>query len=191
MLSINWQQFPDLTAGPLLLRQFTYADAPLLWQLRSDPWVMEYMDRAPLDSLAAATALIDNYNGAFTNGTGINWAVAPQEAPTSLAGNIAIWRIDPHNYRGELGYFFFPAHWGKGWGSLCLQAVLHYAFTTLGLHSLEANVNPANAASARLLEKAGFRQEAYFRENYYYNGRFLDSQIFCMLADDFEGATGP
>lgn len=43
-------------------------------------------------------------------------------------------------------------------------------------------MNPDNKASVRALEKAGFVQEAYFRENYFFKGRFLDTLIFSKLA---------
>jgi ribosomal-protein-alanine N-acetyltransferase len=33
----------------------------------------------------------------------------------------------------------------------------------------------------------GFVKEAYFRENYYYNGKFLDSEIYSLLEKDFLG----
>ena len=64
----------------------------------------------------------------------------------------------------------------------------YYTFMVLTdskLHSIEANVNPENIASKTLLEHHGFIQEAYFRENYFYNGQFLDSLIFCLLKEDF------
>jgi ribosomal-protein-alanine N-acetyltransferase len=59
---------------------------------------------------------------------------------------------------------------------------LKYGFNTVGLHSIEANIAPENIASARLLEKAGFVREAYFRENLFFNGRFLDTVIYSILA---------
>ena len=45
-----------------------------------------------------------------------------------------------------------------------------------------AYVNPANDASKLLLISLGFKQEAYFRENYYFNGKFLDTAIFCIIS---------
>jgi ribosomal-protein-alanine N-acetyltransferase len=50
------------------------------------------------------------------------------------------------------------------------------------LHSVEANVNPGNIASASLLKKHGFVKEAYFKENYFFNGNFHDSEIYSLLA---------
>ena len=63
-----------------------------------------------------------------------------------------------------------------------MAAVLPVGFDQVGLHSIEANVSPENIASRRLLEKFGFKQEAYFKENYYFNGEFLDSVIYSLLA---------
>ena len=63
-----------------------------------------------------------------------------------------------------------------------LQEVMEYGFKVLNLHSVEANINPANQASLRLMERNQFVREAYFRENFYYNGRFLDSIICSRLA---------
>jgi ribosomal-protein-alanine N-acetyltransferase len=65
--------------------------------------------------------------------------------------------------------------------SEALQAVINYGFTSIKLHSITANVNPNNQPSIRLLEKNGFVREGYYKENYYYNGKFLDSAIYSLL----------
>jgi ribosomal-protein-alanine N-acetyltransferase len=62
-----------------------------------------------------------------------------------------------------------------------MTVVLEYGFNTIKLHSVEANVNPNNTRSIQLLEKNGFVREAYHRENYYYNGHFLDSAIYSLI----------
>jgi [ribosomal protein S5]-alanine N-acetyltransferase len=57
----------------------------------------------------------------------------------------------------------------------------------MGLHSVEAVIDPANAGSRRVLEKLGFVQEGYFRESYYesHMGRFTDSAVFSLLRSDW------
>ena len=49
------------------------------------------------------------------------------------------------------------------------------------LHSSEARMNADNIASGKLLEKAGFIREAYFKEDYCYNGRFIDTAVYSLL----------
>ncbi|MDO8550886.1 MAG: GNAT family protein [Ignavibacteria bacterium] len=49
------------------------------------------------------------------------------------------------------------------------------------LHSIEGTVNPNNLPSIKLLEKNNFIREAYFKENFYYNGKFLDTAIYSLI----------
>ena len=55
----------------------------------------------------------------------------------------------------------------------------------MNLHSVEANINPANEASTKTLEHFKFEREAYFKENYYFREKFLDSAIYSLLKKDF------
>lgn len=100
---------------------------------------------------------------------------------TSIIGTIGYWRMQKEHYRVEIGYILYNGYQGKGIVDEALKALIKYGFQTMQLHSIEANVNPANAASMKLLEKNGFVKEAYFKENYYYNGKFLDSVIYSLV----------
>ncbi len=62
-----------------------------------------------------------------------------------------------------------------------LTEVLDYGFQVLKLHSVEGNVNPANDASIKLMERNGFAKEAYFKDHYFYNGKFMDTAIYSLL----------
>jgi ribosomal-protein-alanine N-acetyltransferase len=73
------------------------------------------------------------------------------------------------------------AYQGKGLMHEALSCVLDYGFSVMKLHSVEANVNPANEVSIKLLERSNFAREAYHKENFYYNGQFLDSAIYSLL----------
>ena len=65
-----------------------------------------------------------------------------------------------------------------------IKEVIDYGFNVMKLHSIEANVNPDNAASIRLLERNKFKREAYYKENFYFNGKFLDTAIYSLLITD-------
>ena len=108
------------------------------------------------------------------------WGITLKESDTVI-GTICYWRMQKEHYRAEIGYALHPAQQGKGMMDEALKAVLQYGFETMQLHSVEANVNPANEASRKLLERNGFVKEAHFRENYYYNGQFLDSVIYSLI----------
>ncbi|HZH36984.1 MAG TPA: GNAT family protein, partial [Flavisolibacter sp.] len=94
------------------------------------------------------------------------------------------WRLEKENYRAEIGYMLEPRLHGQGFMYEAIQAVLHYGFEQLGLHSVEAQIDPRNGASAALLKKAGFIQEGYFRENYFLRDRFADTAVYSLLKRD-------
>ncbi len=66
--------------------------------------------------------------------------------------------------------------------SEALKAVLDYGFNTMGLHSVEAIASPLNNASIKILERNGFVREAYFKENFLWEGQYLDSVVYSLLA---------
>lgn len=180
MLNVNLTPFPTLYTSRLHLRNVTGGDAAEIFVLRSDHRVMAFLDRAPAASLEEAAAFIQNSINLQQAGDAITWAITLKEDPT-LIGTIAYWRMQKEHHRAEIGYTLHPDHQGKGIMQEAMTAVLAYGFSVMKLHSIEANVNPANAASIKLLERNGFVREGYFRENYFYNGRFLDSAIYSLL----------
>lgn len=182
MLQVQLLPLPELRTPRLLLRRITPADAPAVLRLRTDAQVMRYLDREPATGLDDVLQHIGLIDANLADNTGVTWAVARAEAPDELLGTCGIWRLDLYHHRGEVGYSLLPEAWGQGLMQEALAAVCRYGFEELKLHSLEGNVNPRNAASIRVLERLGFVQEAYFRENYYFRGQFTDSAIYSLLA---------
>ena len=188
MLSPNFTPFPELKTDRLLLRQLTLADAPGVQQLRSQEEVMKYINRPLTRTLEEAECWIRVILEALGRNDGISWCICLKEAPSEHVGSIGLWRIDKENYRAEIGYMLEPALQGKGLMYEALQKVLYYGFRELMLHSVEAQLDPRNAASAALLKKGGFVQEGYFTENYYLRGQFADTAVYSLLTPCREAA---
>lgn len=182
MLEFNFTPFPVITTDRLLLRPTTPADVEMVFFLRSDAGVLEYIDREPAPTHEEALEFIKLITGNTSDNTGITWAICLSEAPAEMIGQVCFWRLDKQNHRAEIGYVLHPAYQGKGIMREAAAAVIKYGFTDMKLHSIEANINPGNLASKKLLEHNGFIREAYFRENYYFNGKFIDSEIYSLLA---------
>jgi ribosomal-protein-alanine N-acetyltransferase len=96
-----------------------------------------------------------------------------------LIGTAGIRSISWQHLRAEMGYELDPQHWNKGLMTEALTEITRYCFQALKLHTIEANIAPANLASARVLEKLTFVKEAHFRENWYYQG-WWDSIIYTL-----------
>lgn len=181
MLSLNFSPFPFLQTERLRLRNIVPADAPDLFVLRSDRRVMKFLGRPLAKTEADALAQIQLMLATQEKEEGIAWGICLKDNEV-LAGTIGFWRLQKEHFRAEIGYLLHPSLQGKGLMREAMEAVLHYGFTVMNLHSVEANVNPANTASIGLLKRTGFVQEAYFRENYYDDGKFVDSAIYSLLA---------
>jgi ribosomal-protein-alanine N-acetyltransferase len=180
MLTVNFDPFPFLTTPRLSLRKISLADEDAIYALRSDPRVMEYLDRPRASSVKDARELIEKINTALNNNDGITWGIC-LKGEQELIGTIGFWRMMKEHYRAEIGYMLHPDYQGKGLMQEAMTTVIDYGFANMKLHSIEANVNPANEASLKVMAKNKFVQEAWFKENYFYNGRFLDSVIYSLL----------
>jgi ribosomal-protein-alanine N-acetyltransferase len=84
-----------------------------------------------------------------------------------------------------LGYYGFAPLAGDGYMHAGLELVLDAAFRDLKLHRVEANAQPANVRSIRLLQAIGFTREGYSRRYVKIGGRWRDHVRFAMLAEDW------
>ena len=188
MLTINFNPFPQLKSDRLLLRRVTTGDAAQILALRSSPEVMKYIPRTLLSSRQQAEEFIaTRMDALIEENKGIDWAVTLNGSP-ELIGTLGIYRIKPEHYRGEIGYMLLPQYQRKGIITDAIKLVLHYAFHQLQFHSMEAVIDPANTASARVLQKNGFVKEAHFIENECYDGIFYDSVIYSLLKRNYQQA---
>ncbi len=157
-------------------------DADEIFFLRSDKEVIRYIDRPPAKSLEEASGFIQKITELEKNNESVTWAIT-LKGNDKLIGTICYWNIRKEHYRAEIGYLLHPDFWGKGIMKEAMAEVIKYGFKVMNLHSIEANVNPDNKASIKLLEGYNFFREAYFKENYFFNGKFLDTAIYSLLAD--------
>jgi len=104
----------------------------------------------------------------------------------ALAGTATLGNIVRGNLRGAyLGYEAFVPHDGRGYMTEGLVLVLRRAFGTLGLHRVEANVQPENVRSISLVERLGFRREGYSPRYLKIGGRWRDHVRYAILAEEF------
>lgn len=183
MAHIHFNPFPVLHTERLVLRESTLNDADGFFALRSNPDVMKYISKPLAQSLEEIKELIVMYNAGSATNQFINWSIVLHDG--SMIGSIGLFHIKPEHDRAEIGYMLHPHHWRKGIISEAMKAVIQYGFGTMQLHSIEANIDPRNEASASILEKHGFVREGYFRESFYNNnsGTYEDAAIYSLVND--------
>lgn len=179
-----FDKFPVLESDRLIFRSYMESDAAVQFQLRSNEAVMKFMDNDAHQSEAESLSMINWINESYKAKGGINWVIVEKESK-QMIGYFGFWRLMKIHVRAEIGYALLPEFWGKGYMTEAANALLKFGFNEMGLHSVEGNVNKLNADSIKLLEKLGFVKEAHFRENYFFNGKFIDSIIYSLLENDF------
>lgn len=180
MLKISFNPFPCLESKRLYLRQITPKDVNEVFTLRSSAEIMKYIPRPLAKTRHDALDFIDVVNKGLRDNEGINWAITLKK-DNVLIGMICLIRMQPANFRTELGYILNPDFHGRGIMNEAVGLVVDYAFHTLKFHSLEAVIDPENRASANVLLKHNFVKEGHFKESSFFEGRFLDAEVYSLI----------
>ena len=176
--------FPVLLSQRLCLSSYTLEDASAFFKLRSNAEFMRYLGLYPMKELSEAQERVKSTITSFDEGEGVSWKIS-LKGSSELIGYIGFWRIDFFHSRAEIGFGIHPDYQQKGYMLEALIEVVKYGFQDMGIHSIIAEVDPNNAGSVKLLKKGGFQKEGHFRESYYFDGEFLDSDYYCMIKSDF------
>ncbi|WP_313703708.1 GNAT family N-acetyltransferase [Massilia sp.] len=171
---------PVLRTARLALRPFSDADAVDLLGIFGDPEVVRYWSTGAWTGIAQAEAMIAEARQAYRDGGLYRYAIALRETDR-LIGVCNLRGFFDQNRRCELGYALARDHWGQGYAGEALEALLGHAFHVLDLNRIEADIDPRNEASARLLEKLGFRREGTMPERWIVHGEKADTAFYGLL----------
>lgn len=98
-------------------------------------------------------------------------------------GSIGVFRQENiHRQTAEMGYYIAEAYWGRGIMTEAVQQTCEYVFAKSDIMRIYAEPFAYNAASCRVLEKAGFQYEGTLRNNAVKNGRVLDMKMYALLS---------
>lgn len=175
----------SLATERLLLRALKPADAEAIFAMFSDPEVVRYWSSTPWTDMNQAREYIASAEQDLLSGSALRFGIEVA-ATGQLAGQIVLHHFDSGNRRCEVGYALAPAHWRKGYLTEALRAMLDYGFTALQLNRVEADIDPRNVASAKPLERLGFRQEGLLRERWIVGGEICDTAFYGLLKSDWE-----
>lgn len=173
-----------LRTARLALRPLEPEDAEALHAIHSDPEVMRYWSSPPWTTLEQARASIAADAPGLASGSHARAGIVLREGG-NLIGTCTLHGVQAASRRAELGYALARDHWGRGYMDEALRALVAHAFGPLGLHRLEADIDPRNAASARSLERLGFRREGHLRERWIVNGEISDSWLYGLLRHEW------
>lgn len=167
-----------LTTPRLTLRSARADDLEAFHRILSDPRATRWWSTPPHETLdqtqAWLTAMIDK------GPDNPDFVIERDGALIGKAGFFAL---------PEIGYILHPDHWGQGLAREAVEAAIDHVWATRDLQVLEAEVDPDNTASIRLLEHMGFRRVGFRAAGIQVGGAWMDCVDYALAREDWSGRT--
>ncbi len=154
-----------LQGDRVILRRFRADDLDDLHRVFSDPLAMTWWSRGPHTDLQETQVWLADSLAAPAEGAD-DFAVLMDDV---VIGKLGCYQLP------NLGYIFHPDHWGRGLAGEAMALFLRHVAERAGLDHLQADVDPRNGASIRLLERFGFQRSGFARNTWHTHIGWCDS----------------
>lgn len=175
----------QLETERLILRPFEDGDAPALMAIMNAPDVTANLLISPTFSEEDVAETIRKRIEALENRERYCLAVVLKDTGT-LIGMCSLTGVSWEHMHAELVYYLGKEFWGKGCMTEAAGRMVQFGFEELGLERIRVGCFARNKASARIIEKLGFKSEGLARHAYCKDGEFLDELRFGMLRSEFK-----
>lgn len=167
------------------LREFESTDLDAMASYAGDPEVMGWIATGGVSDRASTQAYLDNLMSAARAPSRARFELAVESRELgSLVGAVRMSINSREHARGDIGYLVAREHWGKGYATQAARLIVRFGFEQLWLHRIFAHVRPDNAASIRVLEKAGLSLEGRLRRHMrMHDGSWRDSLLYAVVRD--------
>ena len=176
-----------LTTERLLIRPVRADDTEMLYGIRLRVAAFQGHVKRTLEETRAMYADME----AREPGAQPGWYQYVIEARSGgIVGDIGVNFGGPGEQQAELGYSLHPDHWGRGYAAEALAGLIAHLFGHHRLHRLIAVTGADNSRSCALLERLGFRREAYYVEAFFDRGvdRWVDDVGYAILAREWRAS---
>jgi RimJ/RimL family protein N-acetyltransferase len=176
-------EFSTIRTDRLVIRAFETEDAEGLWLRRNDaevaryqnwttPFARERVDQMVSDVIAAGGPAPEE------------WWMAAVCLDGEVIGDLAL-HLTWEGRSAEVGYTFASGHWGNGYATEALEALVGWLFTDAGITRAFGMLHPDNRASAMVLERTGFLFEGHTRLSFWLDDEVSDDWLYGMTRGDW------
>ena len=178
-----FDEMSEIRTPRLILRRLQPRDAADMYEYASLSAVTRYLLWDPHPDLTYTKRYLAYVQGRYRLGDFYDLAVI-EKNEGKMIGTCGFVRFDEANRSGEVGYVLNPAYHRCGYGTEALGAMLHFGFSQLGLHRIQALFMKDNIASRRLAEKCGMQFEGIHRDLLMIKGKYEDIGISAAIRQD-------
>ena len=170
----------------LILRDFVKEDWQRVLEYQSDPLYLRYnqwTERTP----EAVQEFVGWFLAHQQQEPRIKFQLAVLlKSNNQLIGNCGVRMAEVGSTEADIGYELNPKHWNHGYATEAARAIVDFGFSHFGVHRIWADCIAENVGSAHVLEKLGMKREGRLRENKYFKGRWWDTLIYAILANEWQ-----
>lgn len=170
----------DIKTRRLSLSPLNESDIGFIIKLEQQVESFKYdLEKAPTSDevITRCNWFIENMH-CLPNSGAIRWIVRNDNEMIGEVHFICNWE---RTREWEIGYKLLKEHWGNGYASEAVKAVIKYAFENFNVNRIAAFLNTANKRSAALVERVGMIREGHLREVRLVNGVYYDEYVFSIL----------
>jgi ribosomal-protein-alanine N-acetyltransferase len=173
-----------LESERLILRRFTMDDSEAMFNnWASDEEVAKYMRWTAHKNIVETENVLQGRIERYDELSTYHWVIVLKSTDIPI-GNIALIISSEYDLCAEVAYCLGRLYWGKGIVTEALTTVLKFGLLEVNLNRIEAYHAVNNAASGKVMRKAGMRYEGRMRKKYLSHVGFEDSDLYAILKED-------
>lgn len=173
-----------LETDRLLLRPFKRGDTDAMFKnWASDPEVTKYLTWPHYTSRDEVQLKIDEWVSNYAKPDFYQWAIV-EKGSDDVIGTISVVSKNDLVHLAHIGYCIGRAFQGKGYMTEALTRLIDFFFDDVGYNRIEARHDPNNAASGRVMQKAGLTFEGTMRQADWNNQGVCDTSMYAILRSD-------
>ena len=183
---LNHKGTKTIETDRLILRPFAMDDAPAMYRnWASDDAVTKHMTWPTHASVEVSKMVLSDWTASYAKDDYYQWAIVLKENGPEPIGSISAVHIHEKIDGVVMGYCMGRSHWGKGIMTEALTALIDFFFTEVGVNRIEADHDPNNPASGRVMEKSGMIYEGTLRQAGRSNQGIIDVSRWAILRQDW------
>lgn len=170
----------------LHIKPVNIEDNKSMFKYRSDPETNKFLTFAPKSVDDISDLIHKTAKEIDIPGTWFQFVIKELNSELVI-GDIGVHFLESEkeNKQVEIGYTLDKNFRGKGFASEALTEIINYLFKQLNKHRIIASIDPKNLDSVKLIERLGFRQEAYFKKSLFFRGEWVDDLVYAILAEEW------
>lgn len=169
----------------LILRPFAEEDIPAAFQnWTNDPQVTKYLRWPVHGTLSVTETVVKGWIEGYRSPAFYQWAIVPKELGQPI-GTISVVDMDERTEKVHIGYCIGSRWWGKGYAAEAFSRIIPFLFDQVKAKRIEAQHDPNNPNSGKVMVKCGLRYEGTLRKADWSNQGIVDACMYALLAEDY------